>query len=631
MIKPWKPILCLLLTAVWLPAAQADNTELKSILRHVLTSDPRLLEARANVSVAEEQVKISQAGHYPTVSLTGRQALAQHYENSRDESRETNIGLHGLVNLYAWGGIEAAVNRDRSKHTYYSHKYDETREQLGKTIAELYLTALRAREQIAVYQESLGRHDKMLRDLAVIVRYDSGRRSELSEAQARRLQAESNLLQQQRILQTSLSSLSRYTGTTLQPQDLKDPFAGTTPEDIISRYRNRSWQINPTYLAQKAELDSARAQVEVSRARRLPAVNLEGNLNRDTREVFLSLSWSIFDNAARHTVQQDGYSLAAAEAKLQEIVRETTEKSQTATVDMNQSRRRMMVAIQQISAQREVVRAYEAQFKIARRSLVDVLDAYLELSNIQIAEVNAYGDFSDAALAYLTAQAAVSEWAGVSRADPAQRDPQQILNNNQEPATAADDSTSATTQNASAAIALLQTSTETNRPTASANPAPTPPAVAGTPESASDTTTSPAIPAQPQSTTPAAATNQTQQQNQPMVTPTPTASQRQAPAATPLSLTPMSSAVVPPPPQAPAPAVAVPAPKPAQTPAPAIPAVPEPKPAQTTSAPATPAATTSAPQTETGQTLTPLPVTDTQSPPSPMSMPIPEELLQAQP
>lgn len=422
----WKTLSCLLLAAALMPAARADDAGLKSILRKALSTDPTLLEARANIAAAEEQVGISRAGHYPVLSLTGRQALAQHYDNGTPPDK-TNLGLHGQLNLYSWGGIESAVARDRHRHGYYRHKYDETREQLGNTVARLYLTALRAREQTAVYQESLTRHDKMLHDLSVIVRYDAGRRSELSEAQARRLQAEANLLQQQRILDTSLSSLSRYTGATLQAQELKDPFAGTTPEDLLSRYRSRNWTGHPSYLAQQAELESMRAQVDVSRSRRLPAINLEGNLNRNTREVFINLSWNIFDDAARRTVRQDGHSLAAADAKLEEIMRETAEKSQTAAVDMAQSRRRMLVAIQQIAAQREVVRAYEAQFKIARRSLADVLNAYQELSNIQIAEVNAYGDFADAALAYLTAQAAISDWAGVSKADTAQRDPQQIL------------------------------------------------------------------------------------------------------------------------------------------------------------------------------------------------------------
>ena len=59
------------------------------------------------------------------------------------------------------------------------------------------------------------------------------------------------------------------------------------------------------------------------------------------------------------------------------------------------------------------MKAYELQFKVARRTLTDVLGAYNELANIEQENVTARNDFRDAALEYLTAQAQVATWAGV--------------------------------------------------------------------------------------------------------------------------------------------------------------------------------------------------------------------------
>ena len=47
----------------------ASATSLQNILRYALKEDPRVLEAKANVSIAETQTKISEAGHYPTFSV----------------------------------------------------------------------------------------------------------------------------------------------------------------------------------------------------------------------------------------------------------------------------------------------------------------------------------------------------------------------------------------------------------------------------------------------------------------------------------------------------------------------------------------------------------------------------------
>lgn len=59
------------------------------------------------------------------------------------------------------------------------------------------------------------------------------------------------------------------------------------------------------------------------------------------------------------------------------------EKAQTAEVDMAQSEQRTGITAQHIVSQKEVVKAYELQFKVARRTLTDVLGAYNQLANIE--------------------------------------------------------------------------------------------------------------------------------------------------------------------------------------------------------------------------------------------------------
>lgn len=397
-----------------LPAvALAQSGDLKEIMFEALNSDPAIGEARANANVAATQVDISRAGHYPVVSLTGRQVLTQKHDYSSNDV-SSGLGVRGSVNLYSWGGIEASVERDEHKYGFYRYKYDETREQVGKSIGELYLTALRAKENIAVYQEGLARLNKILQDLAVIVRYDPGRRSERTEAEARALQVQTILVQQQQLLQTSLSQLSRYTNAPIDPNTLRDPFAGMTPQMLVQQYKSPDLTLDPSYLAQKEELERNKAQIDVDHARRLPAVNLESSYDKTGYEVYVSLQWDVFNPAARYTVQQDRYNLDAAQAKLDQILRDIAEKSQTSEINMSQSLRRMEVAQQQIVSQREVVRTYELQYKIARRTLIDVLNAYKELSSIEAAEVDARNNFRDAALAYLVAQARVAAWAGIT-------------------------------------------------------------------------------------------------------------------------------------------------------------------------------------------------------------------------
>ncbi len=140
-------------------------------------------EAKATQEAAQSTTKATRARHYPVVTLTGTKVLAQHNKyNSND--MDDGIGVRGSVNIYSWGAIEAAVRRDRSREEYYQHKYTESQEQLGSDIGRLYLSALRAKETLILNEQTLARHNNLLKDLDTIVKYDAGRRSELIEARA---------------------------------------------------------------------------------------------------------------------------------------------------------------------------------------------------------------------------------------------------------------------------------------------------------------------------------------------------------------------------------------------------------------------------------------------------------------
>ncbi len=388
--------------------------DLKNILKNSLVADPALLEAKANENAAKSTTKATRARHYPVLTLTGTQVIAQKHKYDSND-RDDGIGVRGNLNLYSWGGISASVRRDKQKEAYYKYKYFETQEQLGGEIGKLYLTALRAKESLWVNQQSLNRHNNLLKDLGVIVKYDGGRRSELIEARARQLQVQTSMAQLRRTMELALSRLSKYTGKRLAAEDLQDPFSSDSGISLVQSFKRSDSGLNPSYLAQQAERESVNAELDVSKAERMPAINLEGNASKDTKELYVNMSWNILDLAARHNVDKNAQALIAADSKSDQILREVAEKSRTAEIDMVQSEQRADITAQHIVAQKEVVKAYELQFKIARRTLTDVLGAYNELAGIEQENVTARNDFRDAALDYLVAQSQVANWAGVKQ------------------------------------------------------------------------------------------------------------------------------------------------------------------------------------------------------------------------
>ena len=64
---------------------------------------------------------------------------------------------------------------------------------------------LRAKETLILNEQTLARHNKLLKDLDTIVKYDAGRRSELIEARARQLQVANIIAQQRRTMDLALT------------------------------------------------------------------------------------------------------------------------------------------------------------------------------------------------------------------------------------------------------------------------------------------------------------------------------------------------------------------------------------------------------------------------------------------
>lgn len=389
---------------------------LQEILKTALVNDPSLLEAKAKVAEATAQTNISKSKHLPTLQVLGNQILANKQKNKNIIVEKNNIGLQTQVNLFSWGAINDEINRDSNKQDFQSYKYEEAKELLGKKIADLYLKALQARETISVYQESLKSHTKIIGELNSIVKLDSGRKFELYEAQARQIKVTAVISDQKRILNLTLNQLNRYfPNKKISADDLVDPFANTTPKQIISKFKNDNLLVNPSFLAQQKEVASEKFAKQAQKAKLLPALNLVGNVTNQGRQVYLNVNWDILNEPNRHNAEKSAQSEVAAKAKLEDIKQDILERTQSAIIDMQENVQRIDIFNKQQQNQKTLINNYHQQFLIARKSLLDLLNSYRDLSDIQVTLVNAHNDYRNSVLNYLLSQAHIASWAGINK------------------------------------------------------------------------------------------------------------------------------------------------------------------------------------------------------------------------
>ncbi|WP_272691639.1 MULTISPECIES: TolC family protein [Providencia] len=219
-----------------------------------------------------------------------------------------------------------------------------------------------------------------------------------------------NRAEVERNLNLALSQLSILTQRKLLAEQFIDPFRNTDSTEVLRNFQESNLENNPSYKAQVADAKSLEADVKVASAMRKPALNLEINATPDNKEVFLRVSWNIFDQASYYSEAQKEYALLASNERIKITFREIEEMSQSAAINMIKSEEQEVIAKNYILEQKKVVSNYEKQFTINRRSLIDLLDAYNELANIQTSAVTLKNDYRDATLSYLSVQAKMSAW-----------------------------------------------------------------------------------------------------------------------------------------------------------------------------------------------------------------------------
>lgn len=392
--------------SLWLAAAIAMTADgpctavgLPALIRDAVSGDPAIFEAKANEEAAALRTQASRAQRYPTFGVQAGEYIA----NPSNYGKSFR-GAVSRVNLYASGAIDAAIERDALKEQSQQLKTEEARETVAANVAVLYLDALRASELMQIEQINLTRHQRIVNDLEVIVSSDKGRRYEWVQAQSRALQVSMRIVQYEKAMKLAMSKLTRYTA---QIPTLSNPFQQRWREAIDARRESRA---HPAVEAQLREAEAVRADQKNLSRQRWPRVDLEAGIGNAGYARVL-LNWNFLDRSADYSVQGAAKQIIAAEKRAELLEMEMAQRSATAEADMSQSLLLIKAADEQIGASASVVDLYKLQFKVGRRSLIELVNAYAELAAIEASRVNFVNDYRQAVISYLFSRAMLTDWA----------------------------------------------------------------------------------------------------------------------------------------------------------------------------------------------------------------------------
>lgn len=380
-------------------AAQAET--IKEALALAYSNNPTLNAARAELRGVDENVPQALSGWRPTVSATvqggGNYATANGRETYRNNA---SIGLsvsqalfRGFRTVNSTRQAEALVRAQRES-------LSATEQDILLSAAQAYVDVIRDTALVSLQRSDLQFLTEQVR--AAKDRFDvgEGTRTDVSQADARRAEAQANLNTALANLNTSRAVYRQIVGT-----EAKNLSADTSISRMVPRSIDEALKISedqqPLIRQSQNLVDAAIFAVKTVEGEMLPTVSVEGSVSRSwnpSSSVSQSNSASILGRVSIPIYQAGSVSSRVRQAKEElgqtqlqlDVVRAQVRANVISAWGVYQAAEASISAAQSaVEAQKLALDGVIEEQRVGQRTTLDVLDAQRELVNQRVNLVTA--------------------------------------------------------------------------------------------------------------------------------------------------------------------------------------------------------------------------------------------------
>ena len=382
------------------PAGQAISV--KDTMYGVLRIHRTLRGMQENREVLKHELDRAYRGFGPRVDVNAQGGFGI-LSDSTTRRNDSDTGLFPAVNLSAtltqpiWDGFATRSRVRQAKSTLDSQNWrvldNVSSLCLDGIIAHINL--LRTRTLVQLAEENVRVHERILGLAQDRVNVGADTQADFTQAQSRYQRALSSLEEQKDALRVAEDTYTRLTGLPATDRLKEVPM----PPEIFknaARVFEQAEQFNPTLAAYMEDVRTATAGRELTESAFYPSFSLTAGPNYYTRgdrdeyddtwtwsfDVMLTMTWNIFNSGA------DVAAYKADSARIRQARQVYYNYIDDLKLDIDSTFSNYLAAQQQykhyskaIEFNKYTLNAYNEQFLIGRRTLLDVLDSENELFN----------------------------------------------------------------------------------------------------------------------------------------------------------------------------------------------------------------------------------------------------------
>jgi outer membrane protein, adhesin transport system len=363
------------------PVANAQSIE--QLVAEVIRNHPRIAAARASAYGVQAEIDIAQAALRPKLNFSGGAGRGYNF-SSGAPTPAGDIQAQGVYPLYDADRGVNEVSRQEARFLTAQQRANQTRDQLVALAAEAYLEVVKQEALVKIASDNVAAHQALMDKVQEIVALDRGRAVDATQVAVRLQQAKVNLNAQKNAQNEAKAVLADFLG--------RDDFQSTPPRDVTTALPSTLKQAvetlndHPNYKAAIAEAKASELQAKIAATWEKPKVEVLGTANNPSSglnrryfsnvDVRLNFQWSAFDGGAGLAAAKSAeMQKLAAQEQTKSVLKDLTSELSRSWSQLQSRVGRFTEYVDLSLRAREVRSAYWEQFRIGRRSILDLLNA----------------------------------------------------------------------------------------------------------------------------------------------------------------------------------------------------------------------------------------------------------------
>lgn len=372
---------------------------LEDMINELIFTDPEIKEKLFQYNAIMEDINISDAGYLPTLDFVGKVGRKEIEKEGtpKDGFDTSELTLRLVQNLFNGFGTQAAVNRDEARAKAAFNKYIEVAQDKMYRAIEAYIKVVRYNEVLKIAKDNVKVHEETL--LKIQDRYEKGfsTLSEVERVKGRLALSKSNYVSETNNLFDAKFNFHKSLGRYVDENSLVMPdFKGTLPK-TLEHATDIAIHNNPSILVANYDIKAIQESLQYTKRRNYPTLDIELEKSRynnltgssvgreDDTSAMLVLNYNLYSGGADKAEKQKYISLLnyeyAHKNKLKRDVIEALGLSWSA-FKMISEQYKYQVEYRDLTAKTKI--AYDEEFQLGRRTLIDLLDVQDEVNNIKI-------------------------------------------------------------------------------------------------------------------------------------------------------------------------------------------------------------------------------------------------------